>query len=341
MDIRTYEEIEDLDTEWLWAGRLPYGDVTILAGDNGVGKSFLTCDLTARVTTGAPMPGEDEGGPPGSVILITPEDVAETTLAKRLRFAGADPSKVIDLTTVVRSGGQPGDEGFMLPEDLPILARTIAEKDDVRLVVIDPISAVSGDTQSVRRVRQRLIGPLQSLARETGVAILIIGHPTKGMKWAKTAAELKEAVAGSKGLTDAARVVHVVIRDESDPELRQLYNVKNNLDREAEVLEYTIGGDEEEPRVIWTCEATEDMEQEAATEEGAEEVTPEQMVAYVVSRFEEAGRYPTAQEVAKITGLGYLQTRVALKHLEQEEMSTEYEEDNTLAAGVKARLRKR
>lgn len=38
--------------EWLWPGRIPLGKLTLLAGDPGLGKSFVTLDLAARVSRG-------------------------------------------------------------------------------------------------------------------------------------------------------------------------------------------------------------------------------------------------------------------------------------------------
>ena len=37
---------------WLWPDRIPLGKLTLIAGEPGQGKSFLTMDLAARVTTG-------------------------------------------------------------------------------------------------------------------------------------------------------------------------------------------------------------------------------------------------------------------------------------------------
>ena len=37
---------------WLWPGRIPLGKLTLLFGDPGLGKSFITMDLAARVSRG-------------------------------------------------------------------------------------------------------------------------------------------------------------------------------------------------------------------------------------------------------------------------------------------------
>jgi primase-polymerase (primpol)-like protein len=47
---------EQLD--WLWPGWLARGKLAVLEGDPGLGKSTLTMDLAARVSTGRPLVGE-------------------------------------------------------------------------------------------------------------------------------------------------------------------------------------------------------------------------------------------------------------------------------------------
>ena len=42
--------------DWLWEGRIPLGKLTVTDGDPGTGKSTLTIDLAARVSTGREMP---------------------------------------------------------------------------------------------------------------------------------------------------------------------------------------------------------------------------------------------------------------------------------------------
>src|SRR6202011_835458 len=86
---------------WLWEKRIPRGKLITLDGDPGLGKSLLTLDLAARVTTGRPMP-DGTPGVQGSVILIAPEDGATDTIKPRLEAAGGDPS-LIRLLTFVES----------------------------------------------------------------------------------------------------------------------------------------------------------------------------------------------------------------------------------------------
>jgi hypothetical protein len=53
------ENVARRGIDWLWPGRIPIGKVTLLVGDQGLGKSLVTLDLAARVSTGAPWPDEE------------------------------------------------------------------------------------------------------------------------------------------------------------------------------------------------------------------------------------------------------------------------------------------
>ena len=88
-------DVEPEEIHWLWPGRLPSRSIVTLAGDPGLGKSFLTLDITARITRGHPWPDLPEASnPPGSVILLSAEDDLAATVATRLVAAGADRSRI-------------------------------------------------------------------------------------------------------------------------------------------------------------------------------------------------------------------------------------------------------
>jgi hypothetical protein len=56
---RCMADVKPEAVRWLWPGRIPAGKLTILSGDPGLGKSFLTVDLAARVSRGMPWPDSD------------------------------------------------------------------------------------------------------------------------------------------------------------------------------------------------------------------------------------------------------------------------------------------
>ena len=98
---------------WLWEGRIPLGELTLLAGMGGLGKSILACDRAARLSRGQ-LDG-DRRGDPVSVIYMTAEDSWESTLVPRLMAAGANLDRIMN----VEIPGDDGyEEGLSIPEDI-------------------------------------------------------------------------------------------------------------------------------------------------------------------------------------------------------------------------------
>ncbi|MCH8047130.1 MAG: AAA family ATPase [Planctomycetes bacterium] len=138
--------------EDLWEDRIGLGSLTILEGPPGSGKSCVTNDLAARVTTGRPMPLCTRRREPAGVVLLQGEDGLANDVKPNLRAAGADPDKVIAYNRLADS-----ENPFTLPGDIKVLADAITEV-DAQLVVIDPItaffSASVNHDQSVRTVSE-------------------------------------------------------------------------------------------------------------------------------------------------------------------------------------------
>ena len=90
---RPLASFEEREFEWLWDLFIPLGMVTIMFGDGGVGKSTVSYDVAARITTKELLPFNDERVS-GSVLILTKEDTIESIIKPRLRVAGADLDRV-------------------------------------------------------------------------------------------------------------------------------------------------------------------------------------------------------------------------------------------------------
>lgn len=94
-------DVKPEKVSWLWPERIPLGKVTLIAGDLGLGKSFLTLDIAAHVSTGRPWPvSPDTPAEVGSVILLSAEDDIADTIRPRLDAAAADVEKIVFLQAV-------------------------------------------------------------------------------------------------------------------------------------------------------------------------------------------------------------------------------------------------
>ncbi len=81
---------------WLWLPYIPLGKLTILEGDPGVGKSWVTLAVAAAVSFGSGLPGTTPRSP-ANVLLLTAEDGLGDTVRPRLDALGADVRNVFAL----------------------------------------------------------------------------------------------------------------------------------------------------------------------------------------------------------------------------------------------------
>jgi len=230
---------------WLWPGRIAVGKLTLIAGDPGLGKSFLTLDIAARVSSGTPWPdSQDTANPAGGVVLLSAEDDLADTIRPRLDAAGADVFRIVFVSAVRAPNPDTGGTRpvpFTLSADLPALEEAIEHIGGCRLVVIDPISAYLGggprfDSHRNSDVRT-VLAPLADLAARRGVAIVAVTHLRKGEGPAMYRAM------GSLAFVAAARAVWAVARDKDDPTGRRrlFLPVKNNLAGDQTGLAFALG----------------------------------------------------------------------------------------------------
>lgn len=97
-------DIQPERVEWLVDQSFPLGMMAVIGGQPGLGKSQISINLAAGVTTGKGLPGAGSFTNLGSVIILANEDDAARTIRPRLDAAGADISKVHVVQGVAREG---------------------------------------------------------------------------------------------------------------------------------------------------------------------------------------------------------------------------------------------
>jgi hypothetical protein len=65
--LQCFADVTPTSVRWLWPGRIAMGRLTLLVGRPGEGKSFLTTDLAARVSTGRPWPDGSDASAGGDL----------------------------------------------------------------------------------------------------------------------------------------------------------------------------------------------------------------------------------------------------------------------------------
>ena len=218
--------------EWLWPNRLAIGKLAMFDGDPGRGKSLVTLDLTARVSTGRPLPDATGAAPPANVLIIQGEDDAADTVLPRLRALGADLARIF----VLRPNDLSKRGPFCLPQQIDVLRRALVI-DKPRLLVIDPISAfldrqtLASSDQSVRRA----LTPLAALLTRHACAGILVRHLNK-----TGAAKSLYRGGGSIGFNAACRSAWLFATDPEDKSRVIMAQIKNNLAAPQESLAYRV-----------------------------------------------------------------------------------------------------
>jgi len=245
--LRRFSDIEPEALRWLWPGRVPLGKLTLLIGDPGLGKSLVTIDIASRVTRGASFPDGAECER-GEVLFLSAEDDAADTIRPRLDGAGADVSRVhtLDAVRVQLTDGKTSEKAFSLETDIGHLESALDRHPNIRLVVVDPLSAYLGGTDSHSNAEIRgLLSPLAAMAARRKVAVLCVTHLRK------SPGNAVHRAIGSIAFAAAARAVWAVAPDPADVECRLLLAVKQNLSASAAGMAFRILAPGGTARVEW------------------------------------------------------------------------------------------
>jgi hypothetical protein len=251
-EVVALSDVRPRPVRFLWEGRLPLAKLSVLAGPPGNGKSFVTLDIAARVSTGSPWPDGRPGCGPGSVLILSAEDDPADTIRPRLDAAGGDPARVRHVPAVRDRGGR---RRCPTLEDLPLVEEALDALPDARLVVVDPISAYYGaatDGNNNAELRG-LLAPWADMAARRGVAVLAVTHLSKGGSGPAAAAAMNRVI-GSIGLVGAARAAWLVSRDPADPRRRLMLSLKSNVAAEAPGLAYSLVPCGDTARVRWEAD---------------------------------------------------------------------------------------
>ncbi len=234
-----YERFSDIQLQainWLWPNQIARGKVSIIAGNPGLGKSQITAYIAAVVSSGGVWPVEETRCKPGGVIFLSAEDDPADTIRPRLEAVGADLSKTYLIKLVENKKGKEVKRAFNLKIDLPNLEKLLIELKDIALIVIVPITAYLGQTDSYNNAEVRgLLTPLSDLAAKYHVAIIAVSHLNKNSNQ-----EALLRVAGSLAFVAAARTAFVVTHDPNDKKRRFLFPVKNNIAEDKDGFAFSI-----------------------------------------------------------------------------------------------------
>jgi len=220
--------------QWLWYPYIPRGKLTLLEGDPGIGKSWVTLAIATAISRGSMLPGQNEtlAGP---VLIATAEDGLADTVRPRCEKMGADLTSI----NVVKELMTLDQAGFDMLE-------TYIFETTPGLLIIDPLVAYFSGDMDINRANAVRWGTsrLAKIAEKYSLAALAVRHLTKG-------GSLKPIYRGlgSIDFTASARSVLLAGCDSEDEHNRGIVHIKSNLARMGEAVGYELG----EEGFFWTA----------------------------------------------------------------------------------------
>jgi hypothetical protein len=242
------DDVKEERIRWLWHGRIPLANVTLLDGDPGLGKSTLALDIAARHTRGVEFPLEERGNfdEPGNVLVVSAEDDIASIIVPRLRAARANMSRIAFLSLREDKTGKVLP--FSVPDDIPRLRNALGEI-EATFVIVDPIAAFLSEhihSHNDASIRKAML-PLTMVAQDSGAAIVALRHLNKDDRVTKALYR----GGGSIGFSGGARSVLLAAqKPDSDGEM-VLAQTKSNLFRRGQIksLEWRVVSWDEDPDI--------------------------------------------------------------------------------------------
>jgi len=231
-------EVTPTKPNWLWRKRFLHNEINIIAGHPGVGKSFITIDMAARVTKGRVWPDGIGKAPEGNVVIMAAEDDYNYVIVPRLKAVNADLDRVF---FIEGKEEEIGTSLIKLEADHELLAKALRDT-NASMLIVDPALSYVGAGVKVneeRDIRATLMQPLANMARRTGTSIVLVTHLNK-----KPDLERIQRTGGAMamiGFPRASTFVECITKEDSDvPRRFRMSTLKQNLTRHPRRVEFEI-----------------------------------------------------------------------------------------------------
>jgi hypothetical protein len=222
-------DVKPEKVDWLWRPYIPLGKLTIIEGDPGLGKSWLSLGIGASVTLGKGLPN-CKPFRPRNVLLLSSEDGLGDTIRPRLDEMRADLDRVFAAEDVAAFD----DPGLQRLEEH-------IETYDAHAVFIDPWVAYFGGDLNKANETRRVLKRLAAIAERRHCAIVLIRHLTKGTR--------DKSIYRGQGNVDITAAARSALLVGVDPKSQQkaLVHIKSNLAMKGPSLNFSI----DSGRFVW------------------------------------------------------------------------------------------
>lgn len=216
------------EREWVVKGIIPKGQVTILSGDGGTGKSLLSLQLCVAGTTGGYWCGELVYA--ANTIYLGAEDdqdemhrrLADIVKAESQSFGSLHGMRIVPLFGESAILAAPDRAGHMIETPLMAALREFLGEFQPDLVVLDTSANLFGGNENDKSQVMAFCSMLAGICRDFNCTILLLSHPSnEGLKSGS-------GKSGNVQWNNGVRSRLYLTRPDSDTDLRKLEVMKSN-----------------------------------------------------------------------------------------------------------------
>jgi hypothetical protein len=201
--------------DWLIKTVLPDGDLIVLFGASGSGKTFVALDMAFHIAQGLPWRGNRVKQ--GKVVIIAAEGAGG--LNKRAKaYAQHHGIDLRDVDIQIISAAP----NFLAEEDIAEVLAEIKALEDVALVVVDTLAQVTpGANENGAEDMGRALANLRLIREMTGATVMVIHHAGK---------DASKGSRGWSGIKAAADAQIEVLRHENGQREIHIEKMKDGED---------------------------------------------------------------------------------------------------------------
>lgn len=228
--MKKMSEVPDQKASWIWYPYLPFGRISVIHGEPGIGKSIFAARLIAACTNRRYLPDMGELKP-CNVLYLTADDDLSDMVKPRLMEAGADLERVFAIHDMLP---------FTLADDS---IEQLVTENEIRVVIVDPIQEYV--EQEVYGDKPEMVYPiihkLAEMAQHTGCAVILVAYSDGpggdgSMAWSANYAEKISSLL-------------CIEKAGGEPGKRQVIHEKSLLSVEGETLSFSLGDMEVSPKL--------------------------------------------------------------------------------------------
>lgn len=225
---RSLADVEEENIEWIWYPYLARGEITILEGDPGLGKSYLAQMVAGHLIDGKKLPSVKEVDVvTGNVAYFDIENSAGSVTKKRIVGNGFK-----------NLSGYYQEEALFSIDDDDCLVKVCEALEKVKPVMVcfDTINTYLGKADAFKgHEAQQAFVKFKKIAKRFNCAVVVIRHLTKGSK-----DKALYRGQGSIAFAGVARVIITVGSMPGDEDTRAFAITKMNIAKKPRAHTFTI-----------------------------------------------------------------------------------------------------